>query len=179
MTIRAFDGCTPVLGSRVYVDPAALVIGRVTIGDDASIWPTAVARGDVHSISIGAGTNVQDGSVLHVTQDNEFNPGGFALNIGSMVTIGHRVTLHACTVEDLVLVGMGSTIMDGAVVRAQTMVGAGSLVSPGKVLESGYLYLGIPARQARRLTDKEIAWLEASAHHYIELKDRYLREPRP
>lgn len=176
MTVRPFEGSMPVLGARVYVDPSALVIGRVTIGDDASLWPMAVARGDVHSIRIGAGTNIQDGSVLHVTQDNEYNPGGFSLSIGSMVTVGHGVILHACTVEDLVLVGMGSTIMDGAVVRSQTMIGAGSLVPPGKVLESGYLYLGSPARQARKLTDKELAWLEASARHYIELKDRYLRE---
>jgi carbonic anhydrase/acetyltransferase-like protein (isoleucine patch superfamily) len=146
----------------------------VTIGDDASIWPMAVARGDVNAITIGSGTNIQDGSVLHVTQPNETHPQGLSLNIGSRVTVGHGVILHACTIEDLVLVGMGATVMDGAVVRARTMIGAGSLVPPGKVLESGFLYLGTPARQIRKLTEAELAWLETSAQHYIELKNRYL-----
>lgn len=176
MTVRTFEGSTPVLGKRVYIDPNALAIGRVTIGDDASLWPMAVARGDVHAIRIGAGSNIQDGSVLHVTQDNEFHPGGLSLDIGARVTVGHGVILHACTIEDLVLVGMGATVMDGALVRTQTMIGAGSLVPPGKVLESGYLYLGCPVRQVRKLTDREIDWLDASAAHYIELKDRYLAD---
>ncbi|MDR2878269.1 MAG: gamma carbonic anhydrase family protein [Chromatiales bacterium] len=175
MTIRTFEDNTPRLGARVYIDPHALVIGQVTIADDASLWPMVVARGDVQAIRIGAGSNIQDGSVLHVTQDNEFHPGGHALTIGARVTVGHNVILHACTIEDLVLVGMGATVMDGALVRTRTIIGAGSLVPQGKVLESGYLYLGCPVRQVRRLTDKEIAWLDASAAHYIELKDRYLK----
>ncbi|MDX9740944.1 MAG: gamma carbonic anhydrase family protein [Gammaproteobacteria bacterium] len=174
MSIRAFEDSTPILGARVYVDPCAAVIGRVTIGDDASIWPMAVARGDVHTITIGPGTNIQDGATLHVTQANEAHPDGFSLNIGARVTVGHGVILHACTIEDLVLVGMGATVMDGALVRTRTVIGAGTLVPPGKVLESGFLYLGAPARQIRRLTEAELAWLEASAQHYIELKDRYL-----
>jgi carbonic anhydrase/acetyltransferase-like protein (isoleucine patch superfamily) len=178
MSIRAFEDSTPVLGAHVYVDPSAAVIGRVTIGDDASIWPMAVARGDVNTITIGPGSNIQDGSVLHVTQPNEAHPNGLALNIGAQVTVGHGVILHACTIEDLVLVGMGATVMDGAVVRTRAMIGAGSLVPPGKVLESGFLYLGTPARQIRRLTDAELAWLEASAQHYIELKNRYLASAR-
>jgi carbonic anhydrase/acetyltransferase-like protein (isoleucine patch superfamily) len=175
MAVRTFEGHTPSLGQRVYVDPSAVVIGQVTVGDDASIWPMAVARGDVQSISIGAGTNIQDGSVLHVTGDNRFNPGGYALSIGARVTVGHGVILHACTIEDLVLVGMGATVMDGAVVRTNTIVAAGSLIPPGKVLESGFLYLGSPVRQTRRLTEEELAYLDFSARHYIELKDRHLR----
>jgi carbonic anhydrase/acetyltransferase-like protein (isoleucine patch superfamily) len=176
MTIRTFAGKTPVLGTRAYVDATALVIGDIVIGDDASLWPMAVARGDVHAIRIGARTNIQDGSVLHVTQDNRFNPGGHALVIGNNVTVGHGVILHACTVEDLVLVGMGSTVLDGAVIQSRVMIGAGSLVPPNKVLESGYLYLGSPVKQTRALTEMELESLEFSAQHYVELKDRHLRE---
>lgn len=124
---------------------------NVVLGDDASLWPMAVARGDVQAIRIGARTNIQDGSILHVTQDNRFNPGGRALIVGDDVTVGHGVILHACTVEDLVLVGMGSTVLDGAVIQRRVMIGAGSLVPPNKVLESGYLYLGNPVKQARPL----------------------------
>jgi carbonic anhydrase/acetyltransferase-like protein (isoleucine patch superfamily) len=176
MTIRKFAGKTPHLGARAYVDETALVLGDVTLGDDASLWPMAVARGDVQAIRIGARTNIQDGSVLHVTQDNRFNPGGHALIIGDDVTVGHGVILHACTVEDLVLVGMGSTLLDGAVIRSRVMIGAGSLVPPNKVLESGYLYLGSPVKQARPLKEKELEYLEFSARHYVELKELHLRE---
>jgi carbonic anhydrase/acetyltransferase-like protein (isoleucine patch superfamily) len=176
MTIRSFAGIHPVLGARVYVDATALVLGDVTLGDDASLWPMAVARGDVQAIRIGARTNIQDGSVLHVTQDNRFNPGGHALVIGNDVTVGHGVILHACTVEDAVLVGMGSTVLDGAVIRSRVMLGAGSLVPPNKVLESGYLYLGSPVKQVRALSAKELEYLDFSARHYVELKDRHRRE---
>jgi carbonic anhydrase/acetyltransferase-like protein (isoleucine patch superfamily) len=176
MTIRSFAGIHPVLGARVYVDATALVLGDVTLGDDASLWPMAVARGDVQAIRIGARTNIQDGSVLHVTQDNRFNPGGHALVIGNDVTVGHGVILHACTVEDAVLVGMGSTVLDGALIRSRVMIGAGSLVPPGKVLESGYLYLGSPVKQARALTERELEYLEFSARHYVELKERHRQE---
>ena len=174
MTIRSFQGIEPVIGPDTYIDEAALVVGRVTIGADSSLWPMTVARGDVHSIRIGARTNIQDGSVLHVTQDNEFSPGGFALTVGDDVTVGHGVILHACTIEDLVLIGMGSTVLDGAVVRRGAMVGAGSLVPPGKVLEGGYLYLGSPVRQARPLKERETAYLEFSARHYVALKNLHL-----
>jgi carbonic anhydrase/acetyltransferase-like protein (isoleucine patch superfamily) len=178
MATRDFEGHTPKLGARVYIDPMAVVIGDVTIGDDASLWPMVVARGDVQSISIGAGTNIQDGSVLHVTGDNPFSPGGCALRIGERVTVGHGAILHACTVEDLVLVGMGATIMDGAIVRSRTIVAAGSLVPPGKVLEGGFLYLGSPVRQTRRLTDEELAYLPFSAQHYVDLKNRHMKGGR-
>jgi carbonic anhydrase/acetyltransferase-like protein (isoleucine patch superfamily) len=173
MTIRSFQNIQPRIGISAYIDESALVIGDVSIGEDSSLWPMSVARGDVHKIVIGARTNVQDGSVLHVTSDNEFTPGGFPLNIGDDVTIGHGVILHACTIEDLVLVGMGSTVLDGVVVHSRVMIGAGSLVSPGKELESGYLYLGSPAKRIRPLKDRELAYLEFSSRHYVELKNKH------
>jgi len=176
MAIRNFSGKTPLLGARAFVDASALALGDVVLGDDVSLWPMAVARGDVQAIRIGARTNIQDGSVLHVTQDNRFNPGGRALIIGADVTVGHGVILHACTVEDLVLVGMGSTVLDGAVIQRRVMIGAGSLVPPNKVLESGFLYLGSPVQRARALTEKELEYLEFSARHYVQLKDRHLQE---
>lgn len=174
MTIRTFNGIHPDIAPSAFVDDTALVIGEVSIGDDASLWPMTVARGDVHRITIGARTNIQDGAVLHVTQDNEYNPGGFTLRIGNDVTVGHGAIIHACTIDDLVLIGMGAIILDGAHIPSRVMIGAGALVSPGKQLESGYLYIGSPARQARKLTGKELAYLEFSAQHYVALKNRHL-----
>ena len=174
VAIRVFNGITPTVAATAYIDDTALVLGSVVVGDDSSLWPMAVARGDVHTITIGRRTNIQDGSVLHVTQDNEFNPGGYPLVIGDDVTVGHNVTLHACTVEDLCLIGMGSTILDGAIIRSRVMVGAGSLVTPGKELESGYLYLGSPAKKIRPLSERELAYLPFSADHYVKLKNRHL-----
>ncbi len=174
MTIRTFNGIQPDIQASAYIDETALVVGDVSIGDDASLWPMTVARGDVHRITIGARTNIQDGSVLHVTQDNQFSPGGYPLSIGNEVTIGHGAIIHACAIDDLVLIGMGAIILDGAHVPSRVMVGAGALVPPGKQLESGYLYIGSPARQARKLTDKELAYLEFSARHYVDLKNRHM-----
>jgi len=176
MPIRSYKNITPNLGEKVYIDPMASVIGDVTIGDDSSLWPFVVVRGDVHKITIGKRTNIQDGSVLHVTQDNQFNPGGHALVIGNDITIGHNAVLHACTIEDYALVGMGAIILDGAVIQARAMVAAGSVVSPGKVLEGGYLWLGAPAKKARPLTEKELAYLDYSPKHYVNLKNNYLAE---
>lgn len=173
MAIRSFKGMSPSVHPTAYVDDTALVVGNVTIGDDTSLWPMVVARGDVHTITIGRRTNIQDGSVLHVTQDNEFSPGGYPLRIGDDVTVGHNVTLHACTVEDLCLIGMGSTILDGAVIRSRVMIGAGSLVTPGKELEGGFLYLGSPAKKARPLNDRELEYLTFSSRHYVALKNEH------
>lgn len=173
MPVRSYQGITPQLGANVYIDEMAVAIGDVTIGDDASLWPFVVARGDVQRIRIGARTNIQDGSVLHVTQDNRFNPGGFALTIGNGVTVGHNVVLHACTVEDFALIGMGSVVLDGAIVQSRAMVAAGSVVSPGKVIEGGHLWLGQPAKKIRPLTEDELAYLEYSARHYVELKNKH------
>lgn len=173
MTIRPFNGTTPKIAASAYIDEAAVVIGDVHIGEDSSIWPMVAARGDVHHIRIGARTNIQDGSVLHVTADNQFNPGGYPLTIGDEVTVGHGAILHACTVEDLCLIGMGATVLDGAVVRSQAMVAAGSLVPPGKVLEGGYLWVGSPVKQARPLKPAELEYLSFSAQHYVALKNRH------
>lgn len=172
--ICEFEGIMPKLSASVYVDEAAVVIGDVEIGDDSSIWPSTVVRGDVNHIRIGSRTNIQDGSVLHVTQPGDGTPEGFPLYVGNNVTVGHGVVLHACTVEDNCLIGMGATLLDGAVIHSQVLVGAGSLVPPGKELESGYLWLGNPVKKIRPLNDKEMAWFEHSAENYVKLKNRYL-----
>ena len=173
MSIRDFEGHSPRIAASAWIDPMALVIGDVEIGADSSLWPGVVARGDIHYIRIGARTNIQDGSILHVTHDSEYAPGGHPLVVGNDVTVGHQVTLHACTIEDKCLIGMGAIILDGAIVRSGAMVGAGSLVSPGKELEGGYLWLGQPARRARPLTEQEKAYLEYSAAHYVRLARRH------
>jgi len=174
MNIRPYLDHFPELGRAVFVDPSAVVIGKVRLGDDVSVWPAAVVRGDVHQIVIGARSNVQDGSVLHVTHDGEYAPGGRSLLVGTDVTVGHRVVLHACTIGNFCLVGMGSIILDGAVLEEYVMVGAGSVVAPGKRLESHGLYVGSPARRVRDLTDREISFLPYSAAHYVKLKNEYL-----
>ena len=177
MSIRAFSGTLPSLGARVYVDPGAHVIGDVVLGDDVSIWPGAVLRGDVHYIRVGARSNIQDGAVVHVTHDGPYSPGGTPTLIGADVTVGHGALLHACTVEDACLVGMHATLLDGCVVRRHGFVGASALVSPGKVVGPGELWLGNPARLVRRLSDVEIEALYYSAKNYVDLKDRYLAHP--
>ncbi len=175
MTIRSYLDRHPQLAPGAYVDELALAVGDVVIGADASLWPFVVARGDVGRITIGDRSNIQDGSVLHCTEDNRFTPGGKVLTIGTGVTVGHNVVLHACTIGDHALIGMGSVILDGAQVDARAMVAAGSVVSPGKRVEGGYLWLGAPARKVRPLTDDEQAYLDYSAEHYIELKNNHLR----
>jgi carbonic anhydrase/acetyltransferase-like protein (isoleucine patch superfamily) len=172
--LRSYKGITPTLGARVYVDPAATVIGAVELGDDVSIWPCAVLRGDVHRIRIGARSNVQDGAVVHVTHDGPYSPGGFPTLVGEGVTIGHGAVIHACTIEDYCLIGMHSTVLDGAVVKKYGFVGAGSLIPPGKVVGEQELWLGNPARFVRRLTDKQVEQLQYSAEHYVRVKDDYL-----
>ena len=138
----------------------------------------AVVRGDVEAIEIGAGTNVQDGSVLHVTHAGDYSPDGFALTIGRGVTIGHRAVVHACTVGDHCLIGIGAVLMDGAVIEDRVLIGAGSLVPPGKRLESRHLYVGSPAKKVRPLNEQELAFLIYSARHYVHLKDRYLLDQK-
>jgi len=177
-SLRSYRDERPALGERVYVDPAAVVIGRVMLGDDVSVWPGAVVRGDVNTITVGARTSIQDGSVLHVTHDGPYSPGGQALVIGTDVTIGHRALLHACTVGNLCLIGMGSIVLDGAEIEDQVIVGAGALVPPGKRLRSAGLYVGTPARRTRELTERELASLAYSAQHYVRVKDDYLAGSR-
>ena len=141
----------------------------MSIGEDASVWPLCSVRGDVHDIRIGARTNIQDNSVLHVTHDGDYAPGGYPLIIGDDVTVGHGVIVHACTVGNRCLIGMGSIVLDGAIIEDEVMLGAGSLVSPRKTLESGYLYVGSPAKKVRELNDKERAFFKYSAEHYVKL----------
>lgn len=174
MNIRPFGPHRPEISSGVYIDPAAHVIGDVAIGEDASLWPCVVARGDVHYIRIGARSNVQDGSVLHVTHEGEHTGEGFPLVIGDDVTIGHAAVVHACTVGDACLIGMHATLLDGVIMNRRSMVGAGAVVTPGKVIGEGELWVGNPARCVRKLSDQEIERLYYSAQHYVRLKDRYL-----
>lgn len=176
MSLRSFRGHTPELGYRVLIDPAAVVLGDVVLGDDVSVWPGAIVRGDMHRIQVGARTSIQDGSVLHITHASTFNPDGWPLTIGSEVTIGHNATLHGCTLGDRILVGMGAVVMDGAVVHDDVVIAAGALVTPRKVLESGYLYAGSPAKQVRALSEKEMAFFSYSAGNYVKLKDEHIAE---
>jgi carbonic anhydrase/acetyltransferase-like protein (isoleucine patch superfamily) len=179
MPLHSFRGHTPQLGQAVFVDAQAFVLGDVALADDVSVWPGAVIRGDMHRIRIGARTSVQDGAVLHITHASDYNPEGWPLTIGADVTIGHQACLHGCTIGNEVLVGIGATVLDGAVVEDQVVIGAGTLVPPGKRLASGYLYVGSPARQKRPLTEKEKTFFKYSAANYCQLKDEYLTEGVP
>lgn len=174
--IRRFGDSTPLIGERVMIDPTAVVLGDLVLGDDVSIWPQCAVRADMHRISIGARTNIQDNSVLHITHASDFNPAGWPLTIGCDVTVGHGATLHGCTIGDRVLIGMGAIIMDGAVLEDEVMVAAGALVTPGKRLTSGTLYAGSPARAMREITQSERDFLGYSAANYVRLKSAYLQE---
>jgi len=156
------------------VDATSVVIGDVRVADDVGIWPLVAIRGDVNYVQIGARSNIQDGSVLHVTHKSSYNPDGNPLIIGEDVTVGHKVMLHGCTVGNRVLVGMGSILLDGVVVEDDVMIGAGSLVPQNKRLASGFLYLGSPVKQIRPLTEAEIEGLKYSANNYVKWKDDYL-----
>lgn len=175
--LRSYQGLAPAQGARVMVDPSSVVIGNVDLADDVSIWPLVAIRGDVNNVVIGRRTNIQDGSVLHVTHQSHHNPEGFPLIIGEDVTVGHKAMLHGCTIGDRVLVGMGSILLDGVVVEDDVMIGAGSLVPPGRRLESGYLYLGSPVKKIRELTTDELAGLTYSSNNYVKWKDLYLNDP--
>lgn len=176
MTLRTYKSITPSLGAKCYVDPSAVIAGDVVLGDDASIWPLVAARGDVNKIRIGARSNVQDGSVLHVTRKSAQNPEGFPLIIGEDVTVGHKCMLHGCELGSRILVGMGAIIMDGVIVEDDVFIGAGTLVPPNKRLESGYLYVGNPMQKKRPLKESEMAFLKQSAINYVNLKDEYLED---
>ncbi len=177
MGLRTYLGITPNLHGSAYVDERSTVIGDVEIGADSSVWPMSVIRGDVNRIRIGARSNVQDGSVIHVTHRYPALPDGHAALIGDDVTIGHQVTLHGCTIGNECLIGIGAIVLDGAVLHDRVLLGAGALVTEGKELEGGYLYLGAPARRNRPLTDEEIARFIYSAQHYVRLKNDYLAPP--
>ena len=172
--IRPFESITPKIADSCYIDENADVIGDVVIDENSSVWPMSVIRGDVNFIRIGKNTNIQDGSVLHVSHAGGLNPQGAALIIGDNVTVGHKVILHACKIWNDCLIGMGSTVMDNVVIENHVMLGAGSVVTPGKTLKSGYLYLGAPCKKIRKLTPEECEYLTYSANHYVRLKNRYM-----
>ena len=174
MPLSSYLGDTPTIGTRVYLHASAQIIGAVSIGNDSSIWCNAVLRGDVNHIVIGQCSNVQDLTMGHVSHKTTNKPDGSPLLVGDYVTIGHSVILHGCTIGNECMIGMGSIIMDDAVIPDRVMIGAGSLVSPGKVLESGMLYMGRPAKAIRALTPEEIAHLKYSAEHYVKVKNNYL-----
>lgn len=174
MTIRTYLEFSPKIGSGTFIDESAVVIGRVELGIDASVWPLTAIRGDVHDIKIGDRTNIQDGSVLHCTSPQSSGPDGFALTIGNDVTVGHKAVLHGCTIKDRVLIGMGAIVMDGAVIESDVIIGGGSVVSPGKILEKGGLYVGSPAKRVRDLKAEELEFLVYSAKHYVKLKNLHV-----
>ena len=175
MNIRPYLDTQPNIADSAYIDPAAVVIGDVVLGEHTSVWPCAVICGDVNHIRIGNRSNVQDLSMLHVSHKSADKPDGSPLLIGEDVTIGHRVVLHGCIIGNRVLVGMGSTILDDAIIEDDVMIGAGSLVPPRKRLESGYLYVGSPVKQVRPLNDEEKKFLVYSAKHYIHIAEQYPR----
>lgn len=170
---EAYGGFMPKIAADAFLHSSAVVIGDVEIGALASIWCNAVIRGDVNSIRVGARSNIQDGSILHVSHKTPADPLGAPLIIGANVTVGHQVILHGCTIHDDCLIGMGSIVMDQAILEPMVLLGAGSLVPEGKVLQSGYLYLGRPAKQIRALTDAEKAYFGYSADHYVSLAQSY------
>ncbi|KFK92989.1 MULTISPECIES: gamma carbonic anhydrase family protein [unclassified Serratia (in: enterobacteria)] len=172
--VRSYLHYSPQIGQRVMLDPSSVVIGNVELADDVSVWPLVSIRGDVNAVRIGARSNIQDGSVLHVTHKSDNNPAGYPLLIGEDVTVGHKAMLHGCVIGNRVLVGMGSILLDGAIIEDDVIIGAGSLVAPGKRLESGYLYVGSPARQVRPLTPAEREGLVYSSNNYVRWKDEYL-----
>jgi len=170
--IREFRGKQPRIGEDCHIDDSAVIIGDVEIGDRCSIWPQTVVRADINAIRIGDDTNIQDGSVLHVTHRGEFGDGA-ELDIGKRVSVGHRVMLHGCTIGDECLIGMGSILTDDVVVEDRVFIGSGTLVTPGKRLQSGHLYFGNPAQKIRPLNSREIEYLGYVARHYVRLAQEY------
>ena len=176
MNIRSYKNITPTIAQSCFIDPSSILVGDIVIGENSSIWPLVAARGDVNSMRIGSNSNIQDGTVLHVTRKSTGNPRGYPLIIGDYVTVGHKCMLHGCTLGNRILVGMGAIVMDGAIVEDDVIIGAGSLIPPNKTLKSGYLYVGSPAKQARKLTLKERDFLSKTAENYVILKNEYLAE---
>jgi len=173
MTIRNYQNHSPKIHEQAFVDESALVLGDVEIGEHSSIWPMTVVRGDVQKIRIGKYSNVQDGSVCHVTHKHGDHAKGFPLTIGDFVTLGHKVIAHGCTINDFCLIGMGSTLMDGALIQSEVIVGANSLVPPGKELSTGYLWLGSPVKRVRKLTEEERNYFKYTANFYADLKEKH------
>ncbi len=168
MSLIAYKNILPRIGQKVFIAPSADVIGNVEIADNSSVWFACVIRGDVNFIKIGPDSNIQDGTMIHVTRKTH------PTIIGQGVTIGHKALLHGCTIGDYAFVGMGATVMDGAMLEPKSMLAAGALLAPRTVIPSGQLYAGIPARPMRALSSEELEYLEISAANYIALKEEYL-----
>lgn len=175
MAIRKYKGIAPEMMDSSWVDESAVVIGKCVLAEDVSIWPNATLRGDVNDIKIGARSNIQDGAVVHTTHESDISKGSKCI-VGEDVTVGHNAVLHGCIIQDECLIGMGAVVLDNAVVQQHVLVAANALVPPGKVLESGYLYVGSPVKKARPLTEKELAFFKYSAAHYVKLKNDYAAE---
>ena len=168
--IRPYRGKRPQIAASAYIDPAAVVIGDVVIGEDSSVWPCAVVRGDVHYIRIGARTNIQDGSICHVMRDE------WPLILGDDVTIGHSVTLHGCTIESRCLIGMGAVILNGVTVGSGSIVAAGALLTERTAIPPGSLVMGSPGKVKRVLTESDQAAIDAYAQRYVGYKNIYREE---
>ncbi|MBN2647811.1 MAG: gamma carbonic anhydrase family protein [Thiotrichales bacterium] len=175
MSIRGYKGIQPQMEPTAWVDASAVVIGQCILAEDVSVWPNATLRGDVNRIQVGARSNIQDGAVVHSTHASAYSSGSQCI-IGADVTVGHNAILHGCLIEDECLIGMGAVVLDNARVQKHVLVAANALVPPGKVLESGYLYVGSPVKQARPLTEQELAFFKYSAAHYVRLKNDYVAE---
>ena len=175
MAIRNYKGLVPSLAQSAWVDHSAQVIGQCELAEDVSIWPCAVLRGDVNAIKIGTRSNIQDGAVVHTTHESARSKGSKTI-VGADVTVGHNAVLHGCIVEDECLIGMGAVVLDNAHVQKHVLIGANSLVPAGKVLESGYLYVGSPVKQLRALTEQEKSFFKYSAEHYVKLKNDFAAE---
>ncbi len=169
--IRPYRGKRPQIAESAYIDPAAVIIGDVVIGEDSSVWPCSVVRGDVHYIRIGARTNIQDGSVLHVMRDE------WPLILGDDVTVGHSVTLHGCTIESRCLIGMGAVILNGVTIGAGSIVAAGTLITERTVIPAGSLVMGSPGKVKRVLTGIDQAAIDEYAKRYVSYKNIYREEP--
>ncbi|MBC8269107.1 MAG: gamma carbonic anhydrase family protein [Rhodospirillaceae bacterium] len=165
--IFPYEGTVPTISGEAFVAPNATIIGDVVIGDDTGIWFNCLLRGDVNEIRVGERTNIQDGTIVHVSGE------GQGTYIGDDITIGHMALIHACTLEDGCFIGMNATIMDGAVVESGAIVAAGSLVSPGKTIPGGQLWGGTPARYLRDLRQSDLEMIRYTTPHYVKLAHRY------
>jgi len=165
--VLAYKGITPKIAQDAFIAPGAVIIGDVEIGSNSNVWFGCVIRGDVNIIRIGENTNIQDGTIVHVTRDTG------PTNIGSGITIGHNALIHACTLEDNSFVGMAATIMDGVVIKSYAMAAAGALVTPGKTIPSGELWAGNPAKFMREMRQQDKEYIPWSAQHYVELSKDY------